>query len=164
MAGLSTYFGHAISEHADRHLDLVGIGRLLALSSQAELNALASIRYRSEFGRNSVYTLPTTPSKNRKHELSQQHRGYTLFNESATYSKLASLLSQNATIRTTQLSDDFTYQDFLAKHGNRAIPMFALTPKKKYLEIFVAGGKLMPAAGWSLISLIPADVEPAVES
>lgn len=164
MAGLSTYFGHAVSEHADRHLDLVGIGRLLALSSQAELNALASIRYRSEFGRNSVYTLPTTPSKNRKHELSQQHRGFTLFNESATYSKLASLLSQNATIRITLLSEDFTFKDFLSKHGKRAIPLFALSPKKKRLDVFVVGGKLSPAVGWSLISLIAADAEPVAEN
>src|SRR3569833_3839502 len=43
MEGLATYYGNAVSEHADRHLDLVGVGMLFALSRDAAHNALAVI-------------------------------------------------------------------------------------------------------------------------
>ena len=39
MEGLPTYFGNPASQHAESHLDLVGLGHLLALSPSGELNA-----------------------------------------------------------------------------------------------------------------------------
>ncbi|WP_455384984.1 cation:proton antiporter, partial [Acidihalobacter prosperus] len=57
MDGLSTYHGNPVSEHADRHLDLVGIGHLLGLAPQTELNVLAARYYRREFGDRGIFTL-----------------------------------------------------------------------------------------------------------
>ncbi|MEZ5584309.1 MAG: hypothetical protein R3F37_17555 [Candidatus Competibacteraceae bacterium] len=36
MNNLATYFGHVVSQHADQHLDLIGIGRLLRVISPAQ--------------------------------------------------------------------------------------------------------------------------------
>jgi CPA1 family monovalent cation:H+ antiporter len=55
MQGLETYYGHPVSEHADRHIDLLGIGHLLAVAQRPELNALACLRYRGEFGSDRVF-------------------------------------------------------------------------------------------------------------
>ena len=41
MDGLETYYGNVVSEHADQHLALIGIGRLLALSEYPEINLIA---------------------------------------------------------------------------------------------------------------------------
>ena len=57
MEGLATFFGNPASPHAERHLDLTGIGRLLALSTHRERNSLACVHYRQEFGREKVYRL-----------------------------------------------------------------------------------------------------------
>jgi hypothetical protein len=46
-----------VSEHADQHLDLIGIGHLLALSEYPEINLLACQRYHPEFGRSAVYSI-----------------------------------------------------------------------------------------------------------
>ena len=54
MEGLETYYGNPISEHADRNLDLVGLGRMLALSGRGNLDALANLRFKSEFGTQNV--------------------------------------------------------------------------------------------------------------
>ena len=59
MEGLNTYFGNPISEHADRNLDLVGIGKMLALSGRGNLDTLAALRFRSEFGSKGVFELKT---------------------------------------------------------------------------------------------------------
>ena len=57
MDGLATFFGNPASPHAERHLDLTGIGRLLAMSTHRERNSLACVHYREEFGREKVYRL-----------------------------------------------------------------------------------------------------------
>ena len=43
MQGMDCYYGNPISEHADRNLELIGIGYLLALSSADDLNTLACL-------------------------------------------------------------------------------------------------------------------------
>lgn len=76
-------------------MDLVGYGKLLGLSPRRELNTMATMRYRLEFGEPNIFSLPTQRSdKEVKHEVAPEHRGATLFGAEMTYARLASLLSQ----------------------------------------------------------------------
>ncbi len=153
--GLETFYGNPVSDYADRHLNLVGAGRMLGLSRQSDLNALASLKYRSEFGRKEIYTLQSSADVNKSEKLtvSGEHRGYILFGEDVTYSKLASLMSKGADIRSTLLTEEFDFEAYREKYGSRSIPLFALSPKGK-LECFVAGDKLTPQSGWTIIALV----------
>ncbi len=156
MEGLSTYYGNPISDHADRSLDLVGIGRLLALSPQQELNVLSAMRYRSEFGHAGVYALQTSAQKtaSEKHKASEQYRGKTLFGEDVTYSKLASLLSGGAEIKSTPLTDKFLMVDYYETYEGRAIPMFTINNKGD-IDIFVAKNLVEPKEGCTVLGLAP---------
>lgn len=156
MLGLETFFGNPVSSYADHHLNLVGIGKLLGLSPRPGFNVVASMRYGSEFGSRNIYSLLTSNDTDtpEKHQLGSTRRGYTLFGEDVSYSKLASLLSQDWSIRETRLSEEFTYADLLASRGGDLIPLFAITPKDR-LEVFVAGGDIEPEAGWKVLALTP---------
>jgi len=156
LEGLSAYHGNPVSEHADHHLDLVGMGRMLGLSYLGELNALAALRYRTEFGTNQVYTLRSAADarKHAKHSIADEHRGATLFGDDVSYATLANLLHSGGEIHSTLLSEDFGFQDFMHEHRAKAIPLFAFTPKGE-LRIFSAGAKLEPKAGWRVMSLVP---------
>lgn len=163
MAGLPTYYGNPISAHADQHLDLVGIGRMLALSPVADVNVLAGLRFRREFGSASIYALQTAQEKDAPEKLkaAEQHRGYLLFGEDITFNKLSSLISQGAEIHATSLSEDFSFEDFQQRYGHQATPLFAIDPRER-IQVFVAGGKMVPLAGWTLLSLIePTEEEKA---
>jgi CPA1 family monovalent cation:H+ antiporter len=164
MQGLATYYGNPASEHADRHLDLVGIGRLLGLSPQAELNALASVRYRSEFGEANIYTLPPKAEgeESGPDKSVAERRGYTLFGKDITYAKLASLIGQGGEIRSTTLSKSFDFQDYQDRYGRKAIPLFAIDVRAR-LRVFTAEQELRPGAGWTVLALIPADARPAAQ-
>jgi NhaP-type Na+/H+ or K+/H+ antiporter len=155
MAGLPTYYGNPISAHADQYLDLVGIGRMLALSPVADVNVLAGLRFRREFGQSSIYALQTAQEKDAPEKLkaAQQHRGYLLFGEDITFSKLSSLISQGAEIHDTHLGEDFGFEDFQQQYGHRAIPLFAIDPRGR-IQVFVANGKMVPQADWTILSLI----------
>lgn len=60
---LPAHFGSILTEEAREKLDLTGIGRLLALTSNDEVNALACERFARIFGRAGVYRLPGQPRK-----------------------------------------------------------------------------------------------------
>jgi hypothetical protein len=61
-AGLNARMMSALADEADRDLDLRGIGRLLAMTSNDEVNALATNRFARVFGRREVFQLaPSRP-------------------------------------------------------------------------------------------------------
>ena len=155
MAGVPTYFGNPVSEHAERRLDRTGIGHLFAVSQRSELNALACLRYAHDFGRNAVYSLATTVAEGAddKHTLSSDQRGQRLFGAQYSYAKLASLLSQGADLRQTRLTDEYSLDDLLdAEPG--AIPLFAWDANK-VLTVATDAAEFKPASGWTLLTLVP---------
>lgn len=157
MDGLDTFYGNPVSEYADRKLELVGIGRLLCLSPQRELNAVASMRYRSEFGKSELYSLRCIADKNatEKHQISSDHRGHILFSKAMDYGKLALWLSQGAEIRQTKLSESYSFQKYIEQGKGQVEPLFAISPKGR-VHWFVENKALKLDAGWSVFSLISA--------
>ncbi len=157
MEGLQTYYGKAVSEHADRHLDLIGLGQMLALTRQHDLNTLSCLRYRSEFGSQHCFYL-TDKKKDIKQDQSLSRKvneniGYSLFSKKASFSKLASLISRGAIIKTTKLTETYDYQTYLDTYGKRIIPLFAITPKNQ-LMCFTNARPLNPQADWQIMALI----------
>ena len=55
LEGLPTYHGNVLSEEARDELELTGIGRLVALTPNQEVNALAAMHFIEFFGRSEVY-------------------------------------------------------------------------------------------------------------
>lgn len=163
MKGLDTYYGNAVSEHADRHLDLVGLGQVLALTPQSELNALAGLRYKTEFGSNHVYFLSTDKEKDKersdtKSRKAVSHDSHVLFSNEITYAKLASLIAQGARIKQTKLTENFSFEDYLQQHSRRVTPLFAFNAKRR-LRFFTAAENLQPETGWTIVALIQDEAE-----
>lgn len=155
MEGLSTYYGEPVSEHADRNLDLIGIGRMLALSPRGALNSLACMHYRMELGYNSVYAIETKAgqeiSEDRK--VSSRQGWPILFGKGVTFTQMASALTQGGEIKQTELSDSFTFAQYQGQYRERLVPLLGITPKGD-LEIFTVGKQLIPQPGWTLLGLI----------
>ena len=156
MEGLDTYYGNPISEHANRNLDLVGIGRMLALSAHENMNVSSLMHYRLELGADAVFAIQSRTANNStdKRTAAAIRRGKILFGRDVTYARLANMLSQGAEIRTTRLTDTFGYQDFIKTHQSEAILLFAIDGKKQ-LHMVVEEKPLAPKSGWVLISLVP---------
>ncbi len=158
MEGLNTFYGNPVSEYADTHLDLVGIGRLMAVSPQRELNALSSMRYRLEFGQKHLFTLPVlsdTPASE-KHLIASRHKGRTLFSEDLTYGKFASLLNKGAKISSTSLTDSFGYDELLVANP-KLYCLFAID-KAERLHVVTEENPVTPQAGWTVVTLNFADI------
>lgn len=154
MAGLKTFYGNPVSEFADDRLDLTGIGNLLAISPLKELNVIASMHFRNEFGDQRVFAIRTSSDSNKteKHQVASQLKGSSLFREDMTYSKLASLIHSGAEIKATRLTEAFTLDDLRQQDGN-AVFLFAITDKGK-LKPFCDEEPVKAAEGWTILSLI----------
>ncbi len=168
MEGIDTFFGNIVSEHADRHLDLVGIGYLLAMSNRPALNVLACQRYRTEFGGNKVSRIQVDEEKDVSDKLSitGEVTGSLLFGKDVTDGVLATMIEQGAEIRCTNLSENYDYSAYNTYYDNRLIPLFAFDDKTR-LVVFTDSDDFEPGADWRVISLIPqdqVDKEAAVES
>ncbi len=158
MEGLETYYGNPVSEHADRNLSLVGLGKLLAMSGRGSLDTLACLRFKADFGVKNLYQLRTTREQHiaDKHIVSTRHRGYELFGDNITYGTMAQLLRNGAEIKTTTLSEEFDFDAYMEKYGERSIPLFAIDSKER-LHIFVTDGKMKPEKDWKVISMVRPD-------
>lgn len=154
MAGLKTFYGNPVSEFARQRLELTGIGNLIALSPLRELNVIAGMHFRSEFGDRHIYSVRTSADSNKteKHQIASQLKGTPLFSPDLTYSKLASLIGSGAEIRATRLTEEFSLEDFDRQEGDPQL-LFAITDKGK-LKPFIDGETLEPDKNWILLSLV----------
>jgi len=160
MDGLPTYFGNPASQHADAHLDLVGLGHLLGLSPAGELNALACARLRHGSGHKRLFVQASGLENRRsdKHRASEEHRGQLVVSSPMTYLKLANRLLEGGELFSTTLTEAFGWQQYQALHGERATLLFA-RDAHGWVHVACPDTPLTPQAGWTLVSLI--DPEPA---
>lgn len=156
MEGLATFFGNPASPHAGRHLDLTGIGRLLAVSTHRERNSLACVHYRQEFGREKVYRLRNlTPQENTdRAALADGLLAPPLFDEEMTHGRFAELLAQGWRIKSTRLSATFDWPHFIEQYGSDTVLMFGVE-EKGALRVASAKRELEPKPGWTVIALVP---------
>ena len=124
MAGLRTYFGTVVSDDADRRLDLVGIGELLALSHRAPLNTLACLRYAGEFGSGNVFNIRLADQA----ESATTPAGRILFKEDTTLEKLEGLIvKEGFEIRHTKLTEEFSFQQMLEAQSEDSVLLYAVS-------------------------------------
>lgn len=151
LDGVKVYYGNPASELADMHLDLIGLGHLLSLSSDPNFNTVAAMKYRSEFGRENIFHIDAhRESESMNKRIAQKHKGHKL-NKDISFSKLSSLLSKGAKIRTTLLTDEFTFTHLT--EGKKVIPLLSLSPNGKVRSFDEHFSSNLPVAGYRVISV-----------
>lgn len=158
MAGINTFYGNPMSDHADRTLDLTGIGKLFAMSRNTDFNYLACAYFTGEFGRGNVYALPVTvdaatSSGSQKHSPMRRLRGRRLFGEQVSLSKLLSMISKGAEIKTTLLTEEYGFEEYISGFKGTRVPLLAWNQKGE-LRPFRAGRDWSPEQGWTVASLV----------
>ncbi|MFT7372985.1 MAG: NhaP-type Na+/H+ or K+/H+ antiporter [Oleiphilaceae bacterium] len=155
MDNFKVYYGNPVSEHAENNLDFTGIGHMLAVSPYKQVNTLSTYHYLDLFGEGNVLGLPEGDQELRaSHQSASKYvETRNQFEESATFAKLASIISKGATIKITQLSTEFSFEDYLKQHGSRLTLLFAIRPDGELVPLG-RNGKQSPAENWELISCI----------
>lgn len=113
MAGLQTHYGNVLVEDVDLVLDLSGLGRLLALTPNDDVNTLAATRFADIFGRAEVYQLPPGRVAAGVNSSAATHMaGRLLFGLQADYESLSARLRAGGSVKRTTLSQAFTARSY----------------------------------------------------
>lgn len=159
MMEIPAYFGNPMSDHATRNLAMDTFGTVLIMSPYKQLNPMIAYHFEYTMGKDRVWGLSSNEQTTRpSHQVSTQYaQKLTLFDEGITYGYLASAIAKGAAVKTTGLSDEFTFEDYEKTYKDRAIPLLALDENNRS-HTFLDGQETQPKAGWKVISLvIPAD-------
>ena len=158
MQGLPVFYGSAVSAYADSHLDLAGIGFLLAASRQPGLNELACVRFAEDFGRNHVYTLRhRQETGHAKHMISGESRGRVVFDGKHTIEEMLSQLLRGMQFKTTKLSEEFDFAAHQSLYPDSRL-MFAID-EDQHVHFPVVDDEIEPQYGWTITVLMaPVDV------
>lgn len=156
MEGLSTYYGNAMSEHAELHLDLTNLGGVLGLSRNHAVNTSAALRFREDFGPRRAFILPGAAEQktHSKHKASELYAGRTLLGADWSYRKLYSLIYRyEAQMKNTQLSEEYDFAQWQQDNDpDRTVAIFA-TDENKNLFWFTQDKTLEPKPGWTVFAL-----------
>ncbi len=152
LEGLPVWHGNVLSEEL-HGCDLGGIGRILAMTSNDEVNALTALEFTSTFGRSEVYQLAPSPEEAAAgQEMSAHLRGRVLFEKGLSFWDLNARYRAGAVVKATPLTEEFDYAAFRERHGDHAIPLFALAEGR--LRVFTAEAEPDPKPGETLVHLV----------
>jgi NhaP-type Na+/H+ or K+/H+ antiporter len=153
LAELPTHRGNALEEEVGHSLDLFGMGRVLAVTPNDEVNTLVTLHYAHTFGRSETYRLApdTVPAKGRIQQ-GGELGGRTLFAADADYYALSARFGRGR-IRVTPLTEQFDFEAFLTEHGERVLPLFVIEPDGG-LTVATPDLELKPGAGAKIVALV----------
>ncbi len=153
--GLKAYYENILIEDLSEDIELDGIGKLLAITRNDEVNSLAALHFIEDFGRSQVYQLPKISKFSAKSEESipQHLRGRLLFGPEATFSYLEQKFAEGASLKKTPLTGEFNYDSFKELYGDKALPMFIIKESGE-LVVLASDNTPKPLPGQYLISLV----------
>ncbi len=152
--GLLAYCGNVLYEDFVEEMNLGGIGRMLALTPNDEINSLASLHMADVFGRSNVYQLPLQSTDATPQESVPDFLiGRLLFGRGVTYRELNDRFTMGWTLQIIALTDEFDYADFSETCQEYATPMFVMRNEES-LVILTAAAAYTPQAGDNLVALV----------
>ncbi|MGE0193652.1 MAG: cation:proton antiporter [Planctomycetota bacterium] len=157
LAGLEAWGGNILDEGALDDVDLSGLGYVLALTPNDQVNDLVAQRLRHEFGSSGTYVLARDPLG----EGSAPRSGRVLFGPEIDHFAISRRMGRQGRVRATRLTEKFDYAAFLAHHGERALPLLAVGPQGQ-VTIHAVDRPLKPGPGSTVLALVeePPDAGP----
>ncbi|MBN2445682.1 MAG: cation:proton antiporter [Phycisphaerae bacterium] len=159
MAGLPTYSGNVLGDFIEDELDLQGIGRLLAVTPNDEVNALAVQRFERLFGQKEVYQMPPAIGRGGKKRLAHDIHGRLLFTDELTYTRMLERVRGGSVFRATPLTESFDYEALRGRFGFDVVPL-VIKRANGSLTIIAADQDPKPKPGDTIITLGPPDEKP----
>jgi hypothetical protein len=153
MSGLPSLHGSALAEETREQIAYTGLGKMLAVTPNHEVNSLACLQYSETFGRRDVYQLPFARYKGRHEVVSAAHRGRLLFGQGLTFSELTDLAGSQPKIKKTRLTAEFNYAAFQKEQGDSVVQLFVIDPNG-LVQVRTVDDSTSPKPGDLIISVV----------
>ncbi len=158
-AGIETYFGEMLSEHAEDELELQHLSDMLCATENDFYNALVCKAWGPTFGRHRVFQLAILDEPTHEdREMTLQQRGYIAFDESSDLDTLQGRLDDGWTIQSVELEegeDLSTLKERWGELGQGWSLLGGVSPDGEF-RLYSAERPFAPNGGWTLIYFAPA--------
>ncbi|GGO52584.1 sodium/proton antiporter, CPA1 family [Roseovarius pacificus] len=151
-AGLPVFFGDILSEAAEHGVEIMSYGRIMAVSDNDAYNTLVATDLAPEFGRDNVFQLRRAKQESRRHALPSTLGGRAIAG-GLTYLELASKMSAGWKVRATNLTEEFTFEDWRSR--NPEAVALAEHDEGGELRLIPDEGEPRKTKGTTLLSLAP---------
>ena len=149
--GIETYFGSIVSDKTQENINLDGIGRFIALTSNKGINSLSVIHYSKLFDSSNVYQINTAPKYDE--QTVKELRGHFFSSERLIYPDVEKY-ENSLFLKANKLTEEFTFEKIFSKYPlEMNHPLFILDSENK-LIIYSEKSSNKPSEGDTLISLI----------
>ena len=145
LEGLDAYRASVLADEAEDDENLV-----LVATPNDEFNALATMNSIEARGRSRVFQLAPTVGSD---QVAQRRRGRTLGSATFSFVEASEQMLAGGSFRATPMTEQFSFADYRAEHGNNATPLFVVKGKE-IVDVFTDEGSPAVAAGESVVALV----------
>lgn len=118
LEGHATFYGEVLSENADHRLDHSAFNHIIASTPNDAYNALVCVEFAPELGRHRVFQVASQESdEDDSDTIAFTSRGRTLSSRGRTFDSMTRDWWNGWRFRSTNISDEYTLDDFLADRG-----------------------------------------------
>ena len=145
---LEAVMANVLSEDVIDELDLQGIGKLIAVTPNDEVNALSALHFEDVFGRAEVYQLPYKGKElNEEQQVSRHLRGRCLFDKNMTFGKIYENFDSETGIKILDIKTEGDFKLF----DDKKMLSLILVDNQKNLIIYTDEQKPTPGLDTTLI-------------
>jgi len=149
--GLDAHQGNIRSSELMEEMDFSEIGRGLALTGNAEVNAFAELAVGKHLGKTHVYHLATGDAGKKSRGASAERQENVLFKSDATFDRLEEEFYSGAVIKEILLKEDWKPEE-VDQFDGFLLPIFAINESGQ-LRVFSSRSTFVPKAGSKILAL-----------
>lgn len=150
LADVPVFYGEVLSEYAHHALDPKRYSALVAATDNDAYNALVCTDFGPELGRSNVFQLGRSDNRSERQTLNFTLGGRSLLKQDVTLDQLAERARNGWTFQSTRLSEEYSYDDYLADRAQEAIILMWIRPSGHL--VFAAATSTKPGNGDRVIS------------
>ena len=152
--GLNTYYGNVLGDQADDDLNLDGVGKLMTLTPNDEVNTLGVIRYSSTFGSSEVFQLPNATQHDvEDREMPDNLSGRFLFGDETNFQHISDRINQGWKLQTVPVAHNLTQEEFEEAFQDQHLPLILITNNNRAVP-YTVDNMPLPQQDSTIIGLI----------
>ncbi len=152
--GMEAQQANVLSEGIVDELNLGGIGRLLAMTPNDEVNSLTALSFNEVFESAELYQLPSRKGSRQDEDLLPRHlRGRPLFGPKMTFPTLSERFDRGAEVEAIEIKNGNSVEDLQRIYGKRLLPAFVVRSTGR-LHVLSDESSLTAAPGDILIGIV----------
>lgn len=148
--GLTAEAQDVLGERLLNQLDLTGIGYLVALTPNDEVNSLAARRMERVFGSGSIFQLSSRKGSSSRARI----HGHRLWAEDATFAACSARWGAGAVVLAVPIAAPQQLPQMLEEHKSDVLPLFLVSDAKRVTVFQAARAAEVKGAG-TLVCMVP---------